>query len=80
MDKCLWLSRLSEKEYLEYIEKKRIRDAKWATIRQGSRTRKLKRVPRHCSSPKQICIKCKKTRIHPNEKRKNSKICKACED
>lgn len=36
-------------------------------------------VPKKCSSPRQICIKCTVQTIHKNSKNYDSKICEKCE-
>jgi len=40
--------------------------------------RKHKGLPKGCSVPRQICIKCLKKVIHKNDKRYESKVCKDC--
>ncbi len=37
-----------------------------------------KKIPRKCSTPRRICIKCLKTYIHKNDKNYELKTCKNC--
>lgn len=37
-----------------------------------------KNVPGKCSTPRQICIRCKKTRIHKLSRLYDLKVCEAC--
>lgn len=39
---------------------------------------KSKNLPKGCSSPRQICIKCLIAYIHKNDSNYSSKICKTC--
>lgn len=38
-----------------------------------------KSIPRHCSVPRQVCIKCLVSVIHKNDSNYQKKICKPCE-
>lgn len=40
--------------------------------------RLAKSLPKHCSRPRQICIRCLIVVIHKNDKNYGSKICKHC--
>lgn len=40
--------------------------------------RKYKAVPKGCSTPRQVCIKCLTNVIHKNDSNYESKICKSC--
>src|SRR3990172_13282518 len=61
---------------------------KWGTkkikaTRQADGRKKKMRVrkatPKRCSVPWQVCIRCKRTRIHRNDSRLKSKVCGDCE-
>lgn len=40
--------------------------------------RLYKNIPKGCSTPRQICIRCKKTRIPKNSKLFENKVCEDC--
>lgn len=41
--------------------------------------RLYKRVPDRCSAVRQICIRCRATRIYKQDSRYESKVCRDCE-
>ena len=60
--------------------KKRGRKVKVKSSSGKTKTVQLhKGLPKGCSSPKRICIKCLKTVIRKNDKNYESKICKGCQ-
>ena len=44
------------------------------------RVRLRKGIPKKCSTPRRICIKCLSTAIHKNSRFYDSKVCEACSE
>ena len=66
-----------KKQIRKFEQDKRLMHS-MALIRQGSRIRKLKRVPSNCRTPKQVCIHCQRNYVHKLNNGYDSKTCNEC--
>lgn len=63
-----------------FARRKPKRKRVWVTRPNGKKKQIKVRVnkPKNCSTPRRICVMCKKTRIHKLSRFYDSKICETC--